>query len=52
MCVDERKELCYEQWEAGRCHRARPLQLSRPDCCCSEGISRYAFVYEYVYVTK
>lgn len=37
ICVDERRELCYDEWEGGRCHKARPLQLSRPDCCCSEG---------------
>ncbi|KAJ8714767.1 hypothetical protein PYW07_002992 [Mythimna separata] len=37
ICVDERKELCYDEWESGRCHRARPLQLGRPECCCSEG---------------
>ena len=37
ICVDERKELCYDEWDSGRCHRARPLQLGRPECCCSEG---------------
>ncbi|KAG7300531.1 hypothetical protein JYU34_016170 [Plutella xylostella] len=37
VCVDERRELCYDAWEAGRCHRARPLQLGKPECCCSEG---------------
>ncbi|GBP21742.1 Fibrillin-3 [Eumeta japonica] len=37
VCVDERRELCYDEWSAGRCHRARPLQLSHPECCCSEG---------------
>lgn len=39
MCVDERRELCYETWDSGRCHKARPLELSRPECCCSEGTS-------------
>ncbi|XP_061719868.1 fibrillin-2-like isoform X1 [Cydia pomonella] len=37
ICVDERKELCFDNWSAGRCHDARPLQLSRPECCCSDG---------------
>ncbi|XP_053611318.1 fibrillin-2-like isoform X2 [Plodia interpunctella] len=37
VCVDERKELCYDEWESGRCHKARPLDLGRPECCCSEG---------------
>lgn len=37
ICVDERKELCYDDWAGGRCHRARPLHLSRPECCCSDG---------------
>lgn len=37
VCVDERKELCYDEWESGRCHKARPLELARPECCCSEG---------------
>ncbi|VVC98752.1 unnamed protein product [Leptidea sinapis] len=37
VCVDERKELCYDEWDVGRCHRARPLQLARAECCCSEG---------------
>lgn len=37
VCVDERRELCYDEWDRGRCHRARSLQLARPECCCSEG---------------
>lgn len=37
ICVDERKELCYDEWDRGRCHKARPLELARPECCCSSG---------------
>ncbi|KAI8434520.1 hypothetical protein MSG28_012522 [Choristoneura fumiferana] len=36
ICVDERKELCYDEWSSGRCHRVRSLHLSRPECCCSD----------------
>lgn len=40
QCIDEREEICYEEWDQGRCHKARPLELSKAECCCSEGTSK------------
>ncbi|XP_026325907.1 fibrillin-2-like isoform X2 [Hyposmocoma kahamanoa] len=37
QCIDERQEICYEEWDQGRCHKARPLELTKAECCCSEG---------------
>lgn len=36
-CVDVRQELCYDNFNRGRCENPRGLKLTMKECCCSKG---------------
>ncbi|XP_059151338.1 fibrillin-1-like isoform X1 [Physella acuta] len=38
-CVDTRSGNCYDGFEFERCVLPRPGTLSKPECCCSEGVA-------------